>query len=445
MNCVKTKQMQMLGLTFLMMLFISMMPMRVVHGQSAKEIPLNGSCSKETVSNGTPVYYYFRTLENGMVRLGVSNPTLNLSLYRDAAYSNEITIGTNGYVDLKAGTYYVKVSGDGNYDISANFSPAPSKDREPNDSMETAIPLVSGVKLEGNADSTFDDVDWYKFVLTTKSYINIDLNTNKQNVYIFDVNGTFISLMNQSGPIIFDNPGVYYIKVFSKNPYGYYSIKGDIVEFPTPNEITGAYYKGSRRVDLTWSKSNYADGYYLFYKTSENGSWQKITTINSGNTTSYTHYYGPSEGQTYYYGVMAFRKDKVYNELYNQEDAAGFKVTATKLPATSNANVNNNSVKSLSKVTGVKAKKNKSYNIIKWKKNSIATGYKVYRKEGSGSFKLIKTTSATSFKDKKVKKGKKYTYKIKAYYKNYTYDASKKKYTNKIVTSKYSKAVSVKR
>lgn len=528
MNLVKSKQIQMLGFTFMMMLFISMMPIRVVHGESGTKLNVDGTCINGTVSNTTEKTYYFETPANGQVRVGLTiiDGTVNLSLYRDNSYSSVIKSGTNVSVDLKAGTYYVKVTGNGSYQISANFKETPDHDKEPNDTMGTAIPLDSGVYVEGNAYSTFDDVDWYKFVLTTKSYINFELYTNKQVIFICDSSGKVVGTINQSGPMIFDKSGVYYIRVaYLQQDNGYYRMKGDIVEFPTPNEITGAVYRGSRRVDLTWSKSNYADGYQLFYKTSENGTWNPITTIYSGNTTSYTHYYGPSEGQTYYYGVMAFRKDKVYNELYNQEDAAGYKVTATKLPATSNANVKKISEKSIqvrwsvsgaangynifraanggayhlvttipsgstlswkdtgvkkgtnytykvvpyvisggencegngtvtrsikltgsiSKVTGVKAKKNKSYNTIKWKKNSLATGYKVYRKEGTGSFKLIKTISSTSFKDKKVKKGKKYTYKIKAYYKNYTYNARKKKYTNKTVTSKYSKAVSVKR
>ena len=88
---------------------------------------------------------------------------------------------------------------------------------------------------------------------------------------------------------------------------------------------------------------------------------------------------------------------------------------------------------SLARVTGLKASKQKSYNTVSWKKNSLATGYKVYRKTGSGSYKLVKTTSSASYKDSSVKKGKKYTYKIKAYYKNYTYSAEKKKYTYKTV------------
>lgn len=99
----------------------------------------------------------------------------------------------------------------------------------------------------------------------------------------------------------------------------------------------------------------------------------------------------------------------------------------------------------ISAVTGVRVTKNKTYNTVSWKKNSLATGYKVYRREGSGSYKLVKTTTAGSFNDKKVKKGKKYSYKIQVYYKNYTYNTSKKKYTSKTITGKYSKTVSVKR
>ena len=77
-----------------------------------------------------------------------------------------------------------------------------------------------------------------------------------------------------------------------------------------------------------------------------------------------------------------------------------------------------------------------------------ATGYKVYRKVGVGTYKLVKTTTSSdtlSYKDTSVKKGKKYTYKVKAYYNNYTYNHSKGKYTYKAVNSVYSKIASVKR
>ena len=82
-----------------------------------------------------------------------------------------------------------------------------------------------------------------------------------------------------------------------------------------------------------------------------------------------------------------------------------------------------------------------------WGKVRTATGYKIYRKVGTGKYKLVKTTTSANtvtYSDKNVKKGKKYTYKVKAYYKNYTLNSAGK-YVSKIVNSKDSKAVAVKR
>lgn len=531
MSYEKKKRVTIPGLAFLMFLFIGIligiMPLTgtTAYGETtAQEMPVDGTCLKGSVSNSSNDYCFDIT-ENGMVRIGVDNKNLTFGLYRDATCTNQIALDASGYTDLKAGRYYVRVTGTGSYEISANFSKAPSLDSEPNDTMETAIPLTSGKQVKGNANITFDDMDWYKFTLKTKSYVSIKLNNNKQLSFVFDENGSLVSPISNGVGLGVFQPGTYYIRVLSTLPQGYYDLKANIVEFPTPNEITNAVYKGSRKVNLTWNKSNYADGYYLFYKTSATGTWQRITTISSANTTSYTHLNGPAEGQTYYYGVQAFRKSNEFGEIYNQEDAEGFKVTAPKLPTSKNAKVKNVSGKaievswsvsgtangyfiyrkanggsyslvktissgstlkwkdtsvkkgtiytykivpyvlsggqkcpgnkavtsglkltgSISAVTGVRVTKNKTYNTVSWKKNSLATGYKVYRREGSGSYKLVKTTTAGSFNDKKVKKGKKYSYKIQTYYKNYTYNTSKKKYTSKTVTSKYSKTVSVKR
>lgn len=73
-------------------------------------------------------------------------------MYRDEACSNKIVIDSSGYVDLKAGIYYVKVTGTGTYQLSGNFSKAVSYDSEPNDTMQTAIPLTSGKLVKGNAN-----------------------------------------------------------------------------------------------------------------------------------------------------------------------------------------------------------------------------------------------------------------------------------------------------
>ena len=56
---------------------------------------------------------------------------------------------------------------------------------------------------------------------------------------------------------------------------------------------------------------------------------------------------------------------------------------------------------------------------LKWKKNSKATGYEIYRAtKKNGKYKKIKTikkASVVKFTDSKVKKGKTYYYKVRAY------------------------------
>ena len=73
---------------------------------------------------------------------------------------------------------------------------------------------------------------------------------------------------------------------------------------------------------------------------------------------------------------------------------------------------------------------------LKWSKVTGASGYVIYRKTGSGSYKKLKTekgVSNLSYRDSSAKKGKTYTYKVKAY-KSKTYSA----YSNtKTIKDKY--------
>lgn len=54
--------------------------------------------------------------------------------------------------------------------------------------------------------------------------------------------------------------------------------------------------------------------------------------------------------------------------------------------------------------------------VIMWNRVPNATGYQLYRKEGSGSWKIIKTfKNKYQYKDKHIKAGKTYKYRIRAY------------------------------
>lgn len=72
----------------------------------------------------------------------------------------------------------------------------------------------------------------------------------------------------------------------------------------TPNisEIKG----GSKRVKIYWTKVNNADGYYIYYSTSLNGTYTKVKTITSGSTVKYVKK-SLLQNQTYYFKISAYR------------------------------------------------------------------------------------------------------------------------------------------
>ncbi|MDO4383356.1 MAG: phosphodiester glycosidase family protein [Eubacteriales bacterium] len=98
---------------------------------------------------------------------------------------------------------------------------------------------------------------------------------------------------------------------------------------------------------------------------------------------------------------------------YNGTVEVTFKITKKATPAKP-AKVTAPSKVKISSVKNIKAKKAK----ITWKKASNASGYKVYRATSSkGKYKCVKTTGSgsRSWTNSKLKKGKTYYYKVRAY------------------------------
>ena len=160
-------------------------------------------------------------------------------------------------------------------------------------------------------------------------------------------------------------------------------------------------------VKITWGSVSGADKYYVYRKTSS-GKYSKIGTATKTGYTDKT----AKSGTKYYYYV------KAVNEAGSSE-ASGSK-----------------SIYHLADTTLSTPKSTKSGVKLSWKKVTGAEGYVVYRKTGSGSYSklaTVKGNSKVTYTDASAKKGKKYTYKIKAY-KSKTYSA----YSNaKAVTDKY--------
>lgn len=140
-------------------------------------------------------------------------------------------------------------------------------------------------------------------------------------------------------------------------------------------------------VRVTWKKISGAAGYRVYRKT-KNGTWKRVGDVTSGKTVSFTDKTAKS-GTRYEYRVRA-RKDSVfggYSKKVSIRRMARPELTV----------------------------KNKGKNIqLKWTSVKGVKVYKIYRKTGSGSYKLIGTTTSRSFKDTDVKAGKTYAYKVKA-------------------------------
>jgi len=163
----------------------------------------------------------------------------------------------------------------------------------------------------------------------------------------------------------------------------------------------------SNGVKIAWGKVSGAKEYKVYRKVS-GGSYKYLGKTTS---TSYTDKTAKS-GKKYYYVV------KTVNGSYVSEKSASKGITfvgtpTIKTPTTAKAGVT-----------------------VKWASVSGAEGYVIYRKTGSGSYTKIATVkggSKVSCLDKSAKKGKKYTYKVKAY-KGSAYSVAS---SGKTITDKY--------
>lgn len=152
---------------------------------------------------------------------------------------------------------------------------------------------------------------------------------------------------------------------------------------------------GYNALKLNWSKVKGADGYRVYVKV--NGKWNAL-----GNTKSTTYVHKKLEtGKSYTYTVKAYKNTKS-GTVWSSYDKKGITgKTALKAP-------------SLRQAKRTSAKKA----TLSWKKVDGANGYVVYRKTNNGRWQIVKKITKgniTSFTDKKLSKGKKYTYTVRAY------------------------------
>ncbi|MCR4594754.1 MAG: leucine-rich repeat protein [Clostridiales bacterium] len=179
----------------------------------------------------------------------------------------------------------------------------------------------------------------------------------------------------------------------------------------------------AKGVQIKWNKIIGADG-YLIYRKIPDGLWSKIATVKSGTTVSYTD--GSVEsGNDFIYTVKAYKGNK-----YSKYDSKGLAIEYLSVPDIS---CKSNAV---GYKTGV-------YNSLRgihisWEHIFPASGYLIYRKTGSESYKKIATVKPKEdwygygyYIDKTAKTGTKYTYAVRAYNGNY-----KSAYQEKSITAR---------
>ncbi len=204
------------------------------------------------------------------------------------------------------------------------------------------------------------------------------------------------SLMSTAGDIT-DYTHIVTVENDNKYQYSVISVNGSIKTersntvkvFSTPGNLKAS--NSNKGISLSWSKPK-SVGYkanvkkYNIYRKVAGGKWSKIKTVSS---TSYTDTTVKAK-KLYQYRVRAVGE--------NYESYYAFTQESTWLKAPSKVNVS-------------KAKKEIK---ISWSKVTGASQYEVYRRAGSGKWTKVKVTKSTKYTDKNAKKGKTYTYRIRA-------------------------------
>lgn len=145
-------------------------------------------------------------------------------------------------------------------------------------------------------------------------------------------------------------------------------------------------------VNIEWAEPEIGCDFAVYRKSTPEEEWERVEL-----TRSYVGWTDESveDGKTYYYCVLKGDRNTGAFSAFPEKAVKVTYIKPTKV----------------SKVTFYK-----DYLKFSWDESSVADCYQIYRKEGSGSWKLVYTTDdgeETTYTDKKVKAGTKYTYSVR--------------------------------
>ena len=301
---------------------------------------------KGTLYNAGDVdYYQFKTSKDGYFKLSFDASEAdnngigrgwNVSIYKKGESSPIRTYtmassATQPVLPYAKGTYYVRVSanwtGDAPtnqvYKLKVNFKEDANWEKEGNNSSSAATEM----KLNKNYKGIFsisEDVDWYKFSVSSKGIIKLkfskDDSANIENIG----RGWDIQIYNKSNNELVSEKkyvtsstsisttlkkGTYYVKVYpewsGEAPTDcIYNLKVSYAATPAkPASVKAKAGKAS--VKVSWKKASKATGYEVYRSTSKNGKYSKIATLKDAGKVNYTDKKAKS-GKKYFYKVRAY-------------------------------------------------------------------------------------------------------------------------------------------
>lgn len=189
-------------------------------------------------------------------------------------------------------------------------------------------------------------------------------------------------------------------KTMNANTYwGEYSEKVVAVTKPDKVAELSARTLGASEIELTWKKSSHVTGYQIYRLDGQTGKYVKIATVEESMPASYTDR-KLSAATEYSYKVRAYKNFEGTN-YYGSFSNVKSQVTKP------------------DKVQRLKASTKASAVTLKWAASENVTGYQIYRlNTKTKKYEKIATINGAdkiTYKNKSLKKGKTYRYKIRAY------------------------------
>jgi len=208
---------------------------------------------------------------------------------------------------------------------------------------------------------------------------------------------TGVATVSSSGVITARKAGTATVSVRMKGTSLEASCRVTVKAIPATSSITAAG-TAYNTIQVKWKAVSPADGYAL-YRREGTGSWKRLGYLASTKT-AYTDS-TVKLGIIYQYRIQAYRNIGTTKYAGKYSSIVKAKAAALKAPT-----VTARTYSGLRKA------------VITWTKTAGASGYAIYRKIGSGTYKRIatvKSSASRKYVDKYVRFGKKYTYRIRAF------------------------------